>query len=462
MPAVAKALCLGAVILVSLALAPMALAAETPNEDIESIEKVGTISLDDDAVNPDDMVLVNDRYLYIANEGMGDPNRGGSIYVVDVTTNKAIERLWFDNYPWFMGGIIVDLYQGENGYIYASFPDEGHVVVLDPAKPTGEKIVGDFDLKALTGNPAVYNQSMAIANDTIFIGDDDGNAGIMMLPLDGSSVRTHPLTEDARPFIPEQLLPLYETATAEALAVSSDGSFLYVGAYLEMQGTDGRGLFMAYAVASDGSLSLVHAMLCERQELIQTIVVTPQHVYAPCFIPTTVEEVDHDVYVFDNNAGSVTTSGRIDLVRTVQTAFYAPNGLLYITLQAGDGGAFVVIDPMAGNLGEVVYEVSNKDDRLVGLAFSADGTCIYASNLGGGVGSPAALITIYGLTFASEQLEEDSPPSPNPPAPDPNALPSTGDASGAVLALSCLLAAGGTFLLLFGARRICKRFAGCP
>jgi DNA-binding beta-propeller fold protein YncE len=408
--------------------------ADTP---IESIEQIGTIDLGPDAVDPDEMVLVDDRYLYVSNEGENDSDRGGSIFIIDLTTGDIIDRQWFDDRPWFLSGHVVDLYQGDNGYIYASFPTEGHLVIFDPTLPVGAQEINDIDLQVMAGDPHVYNQSVAAVGDTIFVADDDGRSGVIMMPLDGSSMRTYPLTEDARPFVPADEASTYVKATAEAIAVSPDGAFVYVGAHLRFGGTDGRGLFMAYSVGSDGSLNFEYAMLCEVQELIHNIIVTPQHIYAPSNIFTSLE-VDYNVYVFDNNAGTVTASGVIGLDATVQTSYLSTDGLLYVTFNLASGGAFVVIDPTVGNIGEVVYEVSRPDERMVGLAFSSDGTRIYVSNYGDNYSTaPAPIVMVYALTRQ---------PAPDP---GPGPLPDTGAGATSDLLWPALgLTAAGLVLLL--------------
>jgi LPXTG-motif cell wall-anchored protein len=367
--------------------------------------------------------------------------------------------MWFDDHAWPANSILIDLYQSDTGYIYASFPNVGHLVVLDPTKPVGKKEIRDIDLRALTGDTEVYNQSLAISGDTVFVGDDDGGAGVIQMSLDGSSARTHPLTEDARPYVPTNQLPLYEQATAQSLTVSPDGASLYVGVHLQIMGTDGRGLFMAYAIGSDGSLTLTYAMLCETQELIQTIIVTPQHVYAPSFILTSMD-VEHNVYVFDNTAGTVALSGCIELDNTVQGARLSPDGLVYITTlsETGTNGGFAVLRPTIGSIGEVAYKVNNADERLVGLAFSADGRLIYASNFGGGEDSPDPLITVYALSSALESLEPPIISVPDPNTPPASTLPATGEAGGVLaLAAAVILLLSGVLVLL--GRRLYMRDA---
>jgi DNA-binding beta-propeller fold protein YncE len=406
--------------------------ADTP---IESIEQIGTIALGSDAVDPYEMVLVDDRYLYVGNEGRNDPDRGGSIFIVDLTTGDIIDRQWFDDRPWFLGGYVVDLYQGDNGYIYASFPTEGHLVIFDPTLPVGAQEINDIDLQGMTGDPNVYNQSVAAVGDTIFVADDDGRSGVIMMPLDGSSISTYPLTEDARPFVPAAEAHGYIKATAESIAVSPDGAFVYVGAHLLMVSDSGWGLFMAYSVGADGSLNFEYASLCEPLELIHNIIVTQQHIYAPSIIFTSVE-ADHNVYVFDNNAGTVTLSGVIELDAIVQTSYLSTDGLLYVAFNLVRGGAFAVIDPTVGSIGEVVYEVDNQDEPMIALAFNSDGTRIYVSNHGDHY-STAPVVLVYALTRQPA------------PGPGPGPLPDTGaGATSDLLGPALGLTAAGLVLLL--------------
>jgi DNA-binding beta-propeller fold protein YncE len=419
----------------SLGLAPAASAYAA--ETIASIDEVGAIDLDADAVNPSTMVLVDERYLYVANEGIGGSEESAkpSVYVVDLTTDETVERIWFED----IDSILADLYQGSDGNLYASFPDVVFLVVIDPSKPVGKKVFKEVDLNDATGVTGIYNQSMAIANDTIFVADDDSTAGVIMMPLDGKgSVSTYPLSDDAKTGIPESLYPLYEGATAQTLTVAPDGSFLYVGAHVLLAGTDGHGMFMAYAIESDKTLRLEYTLLCEIQELARAIVVAPQHIYMPSKILTTTK-VEHNIYVFDNDEGTFSAPGKIEAGDPTQTAYLSPDGLLYVTHDVDTKGAFSVIDPSKGEIGEIVYRVDNPDERLVGLAFSADGTRVYASNLGDSAAQVAPRVLIYDLT--TEQSEDPTlTPTPEEPTPEGAALsslPPTGDAQG-VLGLTAL------------------------
>jgi DNA-binding beta-propeller fold protein YncE len=265
-----------------------------------------------------------------------------------------------------------------------------------------------------------------------------------MIPLDGKDTAiTHSLCADVKAQIPENLKPLYEGAGAQTLAVEPDGSFLYVGAHVRMAGTDGRGMFMAYAITPEKTLSLEYAMLCEIQELAKSIVVTPQYIYMPSFVVTSAQ-AEHNVYVFDNDAGAISNLGKIEAGGIIETSGLSPDGLLYLTLDASEGGTFVVIDPSVGNFGEVVYRVDNLDERLIGLAFNADGTRIYVSNLGNSSVPSPPCVLVYGL------IRELAPPIPSAPqtpqTPESSGsslLPPTGDMQSALLAaLAVLLACG--------------------